>query len=137
MLLKCKYQFQVFAFAPVIQETVIPDPLETGRQNMHQIPPDELGIIQGNCPARSTGLFPSGRKSDLLFIDREDTAVGYGNLMCISAEIFNGITKPVKGLFDVRAPILFVKAITETGPFIRILQFFAGSREAQLSIFEE
>ena len=115
MSLKCKYQFQVFVFPSVIQETIIPDLLETGREHMHQITPDKLCIFQGEYPARFAGLFSSGRKSDLLFVNRQDTAVRYGDLMCISAEIFNGIAKSMEGFFYVGAPILFIKAIAEFG----------------------
>ena len=109
MPLKGKDQFQVFAFSTVIQKPIIPDLLKTGREHMHQITADELDVFQSDHPARFTGLFPPGRKSDLLFIDRKDTAVGNGNLVGISSEIFHRIAKPMESFFYVRAPFLSIK----------------------------
>ena len=72
MPLKGKDQLQVFAFPTVIQKPIIPDLLETGWEHMHQVTADEFDVIQSDYPARFPGLFPPGRKSDLLFIDRKD-----------------------------------------------------------------
>ena len=116
MSLKCKYQFQVFGLAPVVQEAIIPNLLKTGREHMHQITPDKLCIFQSEYPARSAGVFPSGRKSDLLFIDRQNSAVRYGDFMCISAEIFNGVAKSMEGFFYVGTPVLSIKGIAEFSP---------------------
>ncbi len=100
---------------------------------MHKVTPDEFGIFQGDALVRFTGLFPSGGKSDLLLIGREDTAVRYGDLMCIPAKIFNGIAKPIEGFLNVRTPVLLVKGITKLRPFIRIPQFFTGGRKYQFT----
>lgn len=135
MPLKCKYQFQVFGFHPVIEESVITDLLETGWKYMHQVTADEFGIFQGNYPAGPAGLFPSGRKSDLPFINRKDAAVCYCDLMCISAEIFNGIAKSIEGFFYVGAPVLVIKAIAEFRPFIRIPQLFTETGKSQSAAF--
>lgn len=69
---------------------------------MHQIPADEFSIIKGNVPFRLTGFLSSGRKGNLFLRYRKNSAVGNGNLVGITPKIFNGITKAVKGLFDVR-----------------------------------
>jgi len=53
--------------------------------------------------------------------------------MGIPSQIFNGISKAVKGFFDVRAPVLFIKGIAECGPFIRIPQLFTGRGKHQLT----
>lgn len=118
MPLKGKDQFQVFAFSPVIQEPIIPDLLKTRWEYMHQITADELDVFQNDHPARFTGLFPPGRKCDLLSIDRKDTAVGNGNLVGISSEIFHRIAKSMESFFYVRAPFLPIKEIAESRPFI-------------------
>ena len=94
---------------------------------MHQITADELDVFQSDHPARFTGLFPPGRKSDLLFIGRKDTAVGNGNLVGISSEIFHRIAKSMESFFYVRAPFLSIKEIAESRPFIGIPEFITGS----------
>ena len=78
---------------------------------------------------RFSGLFPPGRKSDLLFIDRKDTAVGNGDLMGISSEILDRIAKTVERLFDIRAPVLPVKGVFEFLPAAGFLQCPAGGRK--------
>ena len=135
MPLKGKDQFQVFAFSTVIQKAIIPDLLKTGREHMHQITADELDVFQSDHPARFTGLFPPGRKSDLLFIGRKDTAVGNGNLVGISSEIFHRIAKSMESFFYVRAPFLSIKEIAEFRPFIGIPEFITGSGKNQAAVF--
>ena len=135
MPLKGKDQFQVFAFSTVIQKAIIPDLLKTGREHMHQITADELDVFQSDHPARFTGLFPPGRKSDLLFIGRKDTAVGNGNLVGISSEIFHRIAKSMESFFYVRAPFLSIKEIAEFRPFIGIPEIITGSGKNQAAVF--
>ena len=135
MPLKGKDQFQVFAFSTVIQKAIIPDLLETGWEHMHQITADELDVFQSDHPVRFTGLFPPGRKSDLLFIDRKDTAVRNGNLVGISSEIFHRIAKSMERFFYVRAPFLSIKEIAELRPFIGIPEMATGSGEGQAAVF--
>ena len=133
--LKGKDQFQVLSFTPVIQEAIVADLLETGREHMHQIAADELCIFQGDHPARLTGLSAPGGKGNLLFIDRYNTAVGDGDFMGIPAEIFHGIAKSIESFFDVGAPVLLIKGIAEFRPFIRIPELFTGSGKCQRAAF--
>ena len=51
-------QFQVFAFAPVIQESIVTDLLKTSRKYMHQVSAYEFSIVQYNAPAWLT-RFPA------------------------------------------------------------------------------
>lgn len=135
MPLKGKDQFQVFAFSTVIQKPIIPDLLKTGWEHMHQITADEFDVLQSDHPARFTRLFPPGRKSDLLFIYRKDTAVRNGNLVGISSEIFHRIAKSMESFFYVRTPFLSIKEIAESRPFIGIPEFVTGSGKNQAAIF--
>ena len=128
-------QLQVFAFAPVIQEPVIPDLLEPGWEHMHQVAAYKFRVFQSNCPARPARLLPPGREGDLLFINGQDTAVGNGNLMSIPAKVFNGIAEPVEGFFYVWTPVLLIKGIAERRPFIRIAEFFTGRGNVQSAVF--
>lgn len=137
MPLERKDQFQVSGFVPVVQETIVPDFLKTGRKYMHQVTADKFRILKCDFPARSTGGFPSCRERNLPLIHRQNPAVGYGNLMGIPSKVFDGIAKAVEGFFYVRAPILFVKGIPEGSPFIRIPQFFTGGGKSQLPFLEE
>lgn len=135
MPLKGKDQLQVFAFPTVIQKPIIPDLLETGWEHMHQVTADEFDVIQSDYPARFPGLFPPGRKSDLLFIDRKDTAVGNSDLMGISSKILNRIAKTIEGLFEIRAPFLSIKEAAELRPFIGIPKTVTGSGKGQAAVF--
>ena len=115
---RAKMSFRFFLFHPVIQETVITDLLETGWKHMHQEPPDEFCMLQGDLTFRLAGLFAPGREGDLLFRDGKDTAVRTGDLMGVSSKGLNGISKTMKGFFDVRTPILFIKFIFPVLPFM-------------------
>jgi hypothetical protein len=137
MALDRKDQFQIPAFITVIEKPVIPDFLETRWKHMHQVTADEIRMCQCDRPAWSARFPAPGRKSNILPVHRQDPAVGYGDFMGISAGIFNGIAKAVKGLFDVRAPVLFIKAVKESCPFVRIQEPAAGFREAYLPVFIE
>ncbi len=114
MSLNGKYQFQVFAFSTVVQEPIITDFLETGREHMHQVTADEFRIVQSDGTFWVAGLFPTGRKGRLVFVNRKDPAVGDGNLVCIPSKVFDCVAKAIKRFFYVRAPILLVKAVTES-----------------------
>lgn len=132
MPLECKDPFQIFALSTVIQEPIIPDLLEAAWEYMHQITSDEFDVFESDHPARLTGFFTSGRKSDLLSIDRKDAAVRDGDLVGISSEISDRIARSIESLFDVRTPVLPVKSVFESFPSIRILQCCAGRRKNEL-----
>ena len=137
MSLQSKNEFQIFSLHPVVQETIITDLLKTGRKDMHQVSPNEFCMLQSDLASGSAGLFSPGRECDLLFRDGKDTAVGNGDLMGVSSKVFDGISKTMKGFFDVRTPILFIKFIFPVLPFMGILQSFTGGGAAQLIILEE
>ena len=46
--LKLKNNRQVVCFHAVVQETIVPDFLKTGRQDVHQIAADEFNVVQCN-----------------------------------------------------------------------------------------
>ena len=54
-----------------------------------------------------------------------------------NAKIFDGIAKPVKRLFDIRAPVFVIQAVFETLPFPGILQGMTGRRENKLFLLVE
>ena len=102
---------------------------------MHQVTPDEFRVFQGNLAFWFSRLFPSGRKSDRILRKAEDPAVGDSDFVGIASQIFDGIAKAVKGFFDVRAPVFFVKTVFEFFPVIRITQFFTGGRKSKGAAF--
>ena len=59
---------------------------------------------------------------------REDAAVGYGNLMCIFAKIFNSVAETVKSFFDIRTPFFFIQIIFELFPVVRRLEKITGEK---------
>lgn len=131
MTLERKDQFQVSGLIAVIQEAVVTNLLEPGRQYMHQVTPDEFCMLQSNLTSGFTGLFPSGRKSDRILGNRKDPAVRNGNLVGITPKIFNGIAKAVKGFLDVRTPVHFIKFVFPFLPVIGITQLSTGRRECK------
>ena len=78
---------------------------------MHQVTSDELCVIQCNLTLRVTCFFSSGRKSNLIFGNRKNSAVGDGDFVGVASQIFDGITKAVKGFLNVGTPVLFIKVI--------------------------
>ena len=131
MALEFKYQFQVSGLISVIQKAIVPNLLETGWQHMHQITADKFRMIQSNLTFGVTGLLSSGRKSDRIIGNRENPAIGNGNLVGITSKIFNGIAKAVEGFFDVGTPVYFIKSVFPFFPVIGITQLFTGRRECK------
>lgn len=46
--LKLEYKPEIACFHAVIEKTIVADFLETSREHMHQIAPDEFGVLQGD-----------------------------------------------------------------------------------------
>jgi len=101
---------------------------------MHQETADEFHMPQRDSALRITRPAPPCRKNDLCVCYGEDPAVRDCDLMCITAEIFNGIAEAVKSFFYVRAPVFFVKAVPEFFPLIGIAQLFTGSGKQELLV---
>ncbi len=93
---------------------------------MHQITADEFCVIKGNLTFRLTRFFHSCGKSNLIFRDRKNPAVGNGDPVGITSKIFNGIAKSVEGFLDVGTPVLFIKTVFPFFPVVRIAKLFTG-----------
>ena len=113
--------FQVPGFHPVIEKSIIADLLETGREHMHQEAPDKLSMAESDLPFWIPGFPATCRESNLCFRNGKDPVVGDGNPVGIASQIFDGVTKPVEGFFDVRAPVFPVKVVFKSFPFRGIL----------------
>ena len=116
-------------YAPVIEESIIADLLETGGEHMQQETPDKLFVAESDLPFRITGFPAPCREDNLCFRDGKDPAVGDCDLVGIAPQIFDGVTKAVEGLLDVRAPVFSIKAVFELLPDAVLLQFPAGGRK--------
>lgn len=92
---------------------------------MHQKTPDELLVFQGDILVFASFVILCG-ESDMSFPHGEDTGVGDSNAVSIASQVFDGISETVKGLLDVGAPILPVKAVAEFIPGIEAAQSLAG-----------
>ena len=46
--LKLENKPEIACFHAVIEKTIVADFLETGRKYMHQVAPDEFGVLQGD-----------------------------------------------------------------------------------------
>ena len=55
--------------------------------------------------------------------------------MCVAPKILNGIAKTVKGLFDVRTPVFFIKSVFPILKGTGILQTAAGGRKGKGAVF--
>lgn len=122
-------QFQISGLHPVIEESIIADLLETGGEHMQQETPDKLFVAESDLPFRITGFPAPCREDNLCFRDGKDPAVGDCDLVGIAPQIFDGVTKAVEGLLDVRAPVFSIKAVFELLPDAVLLQFPAGGRK--------
>ena len=96
---------------------------------MQQIPPDKSSVIQSNLTFWLARFSASGRKDNFCLCDRKNPAVGNGNLMGVTSKVFNGISETIEGLLNVRAPVLFIKAVFPLLPVIMVTQLFAGRRK--------
>lgn len=76
---------------------------------MHEISSYELFITKSDLSAWFSGLFAAGTESRLCISYRDDTAVGDSDLIRVSPEVFDGVAKTIKSLFDVRALVFFVQ----------------------------
>ena len=128
-------QFQVFAFAPVIQESIVTDLLETSRKYMHQVSAYEFSIVQCNAPAWFTRFPATCGKSHFFVSDVYNPAVGNSNFMCVSAKILNSIAKSVESLFNIRTPVFVVKTVSEFRLFVGVTEFFTGRGKYHLLLF--
>ena len=90
--------------AAVVQETIITDLLEAGREYMHHEPADEFTAGKGDLLQGRIILVVFCQKGNGASTNRLYPGVGDGNAVCVTPQIFNGITETVKGLPDVRAP---------------------------------
>ena len=84
---------------------------------MHQEPPDKLSIAESDLPLWIPGFPATCREGDFCFRNGKDPVVGDRNPVGIASQIFDGVTKPVEALFDVRAPVFPVKIVFKSFPF--------------------
>ena len=104
-------QIQVSGLHPVIEESIIADLLETGREHMHQEAAGKLSMAESDLPFWIPGFPATCREGDFCFRNGKDPVVGDRNPVGIASQIFDGVTKPVEGLFDIRAPVFPVKIV--------------------------
>lgn len=135
--LEGKDQFQVFCFSPIVQEPIIPDLLETGREHMHKVAADKFRVIKGDGAPGVTWMKAAGRESHLAIIQGKDAAVRDGNLMGIPAKIFDGIAKSVKSFLYVGTPILIIEGMAEFIPGIRIPEGSTGRGKREFPVVIE
>lgn len=135
--LKPENQFQVSGFHPVIQESIITDLLKTGGEHMHEETADKLCMTECDLPFRISRFLSPRRERHFCFRNRKDAVVRNGNPVGVAPKIFDGIAKPVKSLFDIRAPVFAIQAVFETLPFHGILQGLTGGRKHKLFLTVE
>lgn len=102
---------------------------------MHQVTADKLCMGQGNLPLRVTGLSAPGRESNRILRKGKYPVVGDGNPVGIAPKIFNGISKTVKGLLNVGAPVFFIKLIFPFFPVKGIAQLLTGRGKGKGTAF--
>ena len=97
--------------AAVVQETIITDLLEAGREYMHHEPADEFTAGKGDLLQGRIVFVVFCHKGNGTSTNRLYPGVGDGNAVCITPQIFNGIAETIKGLPDVRAPGGIIKPV--------------------------
>ena len=87
---------------------------------MHKEAAYKLHVGECYCSSWVSRLPASCREGCFCIIHRDDPAVGYRNLMCISPEVFDRVAKSIECLLDVRTPVFLIKGVSEGIPFIGI-----------------
>jgi hypothetical protein len=88
----------------VAEEAVVSDALKARRQDMKQEPADELLGGEGHR-AKTVPIsvvFPA--EADLAVVDREQAIVGYGDSMCVAADLVQDLLRPGEWWFGVNDP---------------------------------
>ena len=83
---------------------------------MHEKSSDELCVGHSNGTSRVTFFNGSCTKYYMSIRYGDNPAVRDSNLMCVTAKIFDSITKTIKGLFDIRTPVFLIERIFEFLP---------------------
>ena len=84
---------------------------------MHEKSSDEFYVGHSNGTSRFTFFKSSSTKYHMSIGYGDNSAVRDSNLMCVTAKIFNSITKTIKGLFDIRTLVFLIKRIFKFLPF--------------------
>ena len=117
------------------KEAVIADLLESGREDVHHEPADELTAGKGHLFEGRIVPVVLCPKSDGVRRDRLHPGVGDGDAVGIAPQVLDGIAEAVKGLPDVWAPGSIVEPVPQGGPGSGGHQGGAGSRERKLPAF--
>lgn len=102
---------------------------------MHQVTADKFSVVQCNLSLRFPCFFTTCGEHYCIFRNRENPAVGDGDFMRVSSQVLNRITKAVKGLLDIRTPVLFIKPVFPFLLVIRIAKFFTSGRKGKGTVF--
>lgn len=96
---------------------------------MHQKPPYKLFMRKNDHASGVPRLSGPGRERNFCIGDREKPAVGDGNLVGISAKIFDRIAEAIECLLDKRTPVFEVKGVAERIPLKRMCKLPAVIRK--------
>ena len=125
---------EVLLFAAVIQETVVTDFLETKRKYVHHKPAHELFVAESDLFCASIFIVLC-RKSHIILVHADNAGICDRNAVSVSAKVFDSIAVSVEGFLDIRAPLLFVKAVSKFIPCIAVLQLPAGRGKTEFPFF--
>lgn len=92
---------------------------------MHQKAADKLLVFQSDISFFTSFVILCG-ECDMGLSYRADAGISDSNPVGVTPQVFDGVAKAVKGLFDVGTPFLFVKAVPEIIPNIWIFKPLAG-----------
>lgn len=115
---------KILGFPAIIQKSVVTNVLKTVRKHMHHKTTNEFHAGDGNHFLLLAFVI-FGAKSNVFFINGKDSGIGDGNAIGIAAEIFNGISVSVEGLFNLGIPINGIKLVFEFIPDIMVSKFLA------------
>ena len=124
----------IFTFAPVCEQTIMPDPHKAFWQYMQQKPADKLDGIYGRLVCLS-GIPIFIRKGYLSVFKWQDTIVGNGNPVGIAREVFKHILRLLNGFPDISHPIASITAIHQCLKSAGSSHIFGFARENQIIIF--
>ena len=87
--LELEDELQIPFLPTIVKETVVADLLKSVGDHMHQKPADKLCVFNGDLSSGISGFFAPGGESGVGIGHLYDPAVGYRDLISITAEVFD------------------------------------------------
>ena len=107
---------QSLLFARRREQTVVTDPLETGRQDVLQKAVDELGSRHVQCALLAAGGIGADTQEHVVAVDAENPLVGDRHSVRVAAEVLEHRFGTTEWLLGIDHPVMGVESLLQTLP---------------------